>query len=203
MPFAYEWGGISENAGYRYFCAHCDTTTTPTRTWNAAVHHANEYGQARGNPVSYAQVLICANCKRATFESPEEDILLPAPKQGAKLRNLPDGVAELYEEARTCSSMGAYTSAVMSARKLLMNLAVLEKAKEGLGYVDYVNYLDSNGFVPPKGKPWVDRIRKKGNEANHEIKVMTDEDCAEIMKLVEMLLRFNFDLVDPTAPVVA
>ena len=36
-----------------------------------------------------------------------------------------------------------------------------------------------------------------GNEANHEIKLMTKADCDDTLKLVEMLLRFNFELADP------
>lgn len=79
-----------------------------------------------------------------------------------------------------------------------MNLAVLENADTGKSFVEYVDYLANNGFVPPKGRPWVDRIRKKGNEAVHEIQQMSESDAKEIMLLVEMLLRFNFELGEPT-----
>lgn len=79
-----------------------------------------------------------------------------------------------------------------------MNLAVLEGAASGKGFVEYVNFLADNGFVPPKGKAWVDRIRDKGNDANHEINEMSESDAKDIMMLVEMLLRFNFELGTPT-----
>jgi hypothetical protein len=87
----------------------------------------------------------------------------------------------------------------MACRKILMNLAVLEQAKPGLSFVEYVDYLGANGFVPPKGKAWVGQIRAKGNEANHEIKPMLQKDAQEIMLLTEMLLRFNFELGTPAA----
>lgn len=50
-----------------------------------------------------------------------------------------------------------------------MNIAVSQGADEGLRFVEYVEYLANSGFVPPNGRGWVDHIRKKGNEATHEI----------------------------------
>ena len=78
-----------------------------------------------------------------------------------------------------------------------MNLAVRESAPEDKNFAFYVDYLATKGFVPPKGRPWVDKIRDKGNEANHEIKEMQEQDAKDILHLVEMLLRFNFTLVTP------
>ena len=77
-----------------------------------------------------------------------------------------------------------------------MNLAVVEGASENMSFVQYVDYLSSNGFVPPKGKPWVDKIRQKGNEANHEIHTVSPTDAADILRLTELLLKFNFELTD-------
>lgn len=56
-----------------------------------------------------------------------------------------------------------------------MNIAVEQGADENLRFIEYVNYLSDNGFIPPNGKQWVDHIRKKGNEATHEIKMMEEE----------------------------
>jgi hypothetical protein len=56
-----------------------------------------------------------------------------------------------------------------------------------------VNYLSDNGFVPPDGKDWVDHIRTKGNEATHEIKIMSKEDAEELLSFAEMLLKFIFE----------
>jgi hypothetical protein len=49
------------------------------------------------------------------------------------------------------------------------------------------------GYVPPNGKAWVDHIRKKGNEANHEIVLMKKEDSQELISFVEMLLKFIYE----------
>ena len=195
LHYTYVWGRPVQNAGSSYHCAHCATLTSPAQTWPADVHQNDNWGNAQ-NKVGFAAVLICSHCGRATFSSPRESIFLPSQKQGAVLAKLPPGIAQLYEEARDCSSISAYTAAVMIARKLLMNLAVLEKAEEGLTFKAYVDYLEQNNFIPPKGKQWVEKIRKKGNEANHEIQLMTEQDCLDIMKLIEMLLRFNFELAE-------
>jgi hypothetical protein len=86
-------------------------------------------------------------------------------------------IASLYDEARTCCSASAFTAAVLILRKLLMNVSVNLGAPEGKSFVAYVEYLADAGYVPPNGKGWVDHIRKKGNEANHEIKLMGEAEA--------------------------
>lgn len=74
-----------------------------------------------------------------------------------------------------------------------MNIAVSQGATEGLRFIEYVTYLADKGFVPPNGKHWVDHIRKKGNEATHEIALMTEADAKELISFIEMLLRFIYE----------
>jgi hypothetical protein len=74
-----------------------------------------------------------------------------------------------------------------------MHIAVDQKATPGLSFLEYVEYLANNGFVPPNGRGWVDHIRKKGNEANHEITLMTKEDATDLVSFAEMLLRFIYE----------
>lgn len=74
-----------------------------------------------------------------------------------------------------------------------MNIAVSKGAKEGEKFVTYVQFLSDNGYIPPDGKQWVDHIRKKGNEATHEITIMTREDAEELIDFIEMLLKFMFE----------
>ncbi len=51
----------------------------------------------------------------------------------------------------------------------------------------------AKGYVPPNGRGWVDHIRKKGNEANHEIRLMTKIDAEELVSFAEMLLKFIYE----------
>ena len=76
---------------------------------------------------------------------------------------------------------------------MLMNIAVEQGAKEGLKLIEYVEYLAKNGFIPPNGKTWVDHIRRKGNEATHEISLMNQADAEELVAFVEMLLKFIYE----------
>jgi hypothetical protein len=68
--------------------------------------------------------------------------------------------------------VNSFTSAVLTCRKLLMHIAVEKGAPTNQSFLQYVEYLEQNHYVPPGGKGWVDYIRTKGNEANHEIKIM-------------------------------
>jgi hypothetical protein len=74
-----------------------------------------------------------------------------------------------------------------------MNIAVAQGASEGNTFVSYVEYLATQGYVPPNGRGWVDHIRKKGNEANHEIALMSKTDADELVLFLEMLLKFMYE----------
>lgn len=105
----------------------------------------------------------------------------------------PKEVAALYNEARNCMKVNAYTAAVMCSRKLLMNVAVSEGADEGQSFASYVRYLANEGHIPPKTTAWIDHIRDKGNEANHEIRIMRREDAERLIRFSEMLLRIMYE----------
>ncbi|MCK4296234.1 MAG: DUF4145 domain-containing protein [Candidatus Marinimicrobia bacterium] len=136
-------------------------------------------------------VYICPNCENATYFSGLDQF--PAPIFGNDVDNLPQDINSLYNEARACTSVGAYTSSVLTCRKLLMNIAVQKGELQGKSFLDYVEYLSNKGYVPPDGKGWVDQIRKKGNEANHEIVLMREDDAKDLINFLEMLLRFIYE----------
>ena len=75
-----------------------------------------------------------------------------------------------------------------------MNIAVTEGADEGKSFIDYVTYLNDKNFIPPKGKSWVDAIRKLGNEANHSIQFKSPEEAKLVLTFTEMLLRFIYEM---------
>lgn len=138
------------------------------------------------------KVIICPNCNFATFFDPNGK-QTPGPSIGNEVLHLPRELDQLYREARNCCSVASYTASVLTCRKILMNIAVQQKAKEGLKFIEYVEFLSDNGYIPPNGKGWVDHIRKKGNEATHEILLMSQTDAVELIGFVEMLLKFVFE----------
>jgi hypothetical protein len=121
------------------------------------------------------------------------ELQLPGVAPGNEVAHLPQDVASLYREARNAVAASAHTAATLVCRKLLMNIAVAEGAPVGKTFLEYVEYLANQGYVPPKGKGWVDHIRKKGNEATHEIVLMSKQDAEELIAFTEMLLKFIYE----------
>ena len=147
-----------------YRCGYCHDKVASDRGY--AIHDYKLRRQVGG-------IYICPSCQGATFSAPEGQ-RFPSSAFGNSVNNVPEDLSSLYEEARRCTSQSCYTSAVLACRKILMNIAVDRGAEKNLPFIEYVNYLSDKGFIPPNGKHWVDHIRKKGNEANHEIELMKE-----------------------------
>jgi hypothetical protein len=74
-----------------------------------------------------------------------------------------------------------------------MNVGVSLGAAENQSFVAYVDYLADNGYIPPNGRGWVDHIRRRGNEATHEIRRMASADAQELITFLEMILKFIYE----------
>jgi hypothetical protein len=70
-----------------------------------------------------------------------------------------------------------------------MHIAVSKGATPGESFVSYVEFLAQKNYIPPDARDWVDHIRTKSNEANHEITIMSKEDAEELLSFSEMLLK--------------
>ncbi len=73
-----------------------------------------------------------------------------------------------------------------------MNVAVTNEAKEGLKFAQYVDYLIEKNLVPMKAEPLLKHIKDKGNEANHQIKIIEKEEAEQLMRFTEMFLEDVF-----------
>ena len=138
------------------------------------------------------RIYICPNCESPSYFD-DWDKQTPGVQFGNEVAHLPQGLEQLYREARSCCAAAAYTAAVLSCRKILMNIAVEQGAAEGLSFIAYVDHLANAGFIPPNGRGWVDHIRRRGNEATHEIALMSKSDAEDLVAFVEMLLKFVFE----------
>lgn len=165
-----------------FVCGYCGRHVSSDRGYKLNVH-----GDASGHQVGGAY--ICPNCNGITLITPGNG-KFPGHTLGNPVSHLPPDIAALYEEARKCSAEKCFTATAMLCRKILMNVAVERGAPINKTFLDYVSYLSENGYIPPNGKHWVDHIRKKGNEATHEIMIMKDKDATELLFFIEMLLRF-------------
>lgn len=136
-------------------------------------------------------IYICHVCKAPTYFISGYQI--PECFYGENIEHLPGDISLTYDEARKCFSVAAYTSSVLCCRKILMNISCEKGAEEGKQFIYYVNYLSDNGYVPPNGKVWVDKIRNLGNEATHKLEVKSKEDAELAITFTSMLLKFIYE----------
>ena len=177
------WNSVKTLESRSYTCGHCGHPLASEK----GIHGVYE------NARDKAYVYICHHCSRPTYFDREAN-QIPGHPYGKPVEGIPTkGVETLYHEARNCTSSNAYTASVLCCRKLLMNIAVSKGAKEGLSFAEYVEFLSNKNYVPPDGREWVDHIRKKGNEATHEISIMKKEDAEELISFLEMLLKFIYE----------
>jgi hypothetical protein len=166
-----------------YTCGYCNKSVGPDTGYYC--------GDSRARV--YARILICPTCNYPTFQN--EDRQVPGVSFGDLVPDITDKeVAQLYDEARSALAVRAFTASVMACRKILMNVAVKKGAAENLKFIDYVNHLEARNYMPPDARSWVDAIRRVGNTATHEIKLMKSEDAQMIIRFTEMLLRFIYEL---------
>lgn len=174
---SFAWHTAGPIASQRYLCSYCGNSLVSDRGWKGDTATGTAY------------VTICHHCSCPTFIDAEQH-QHPAPVFGSPVADVSDAsVLAMYEEARQSYSAGAFTAAVLCCRKLLMHIAVAKGAAAGRNFVTYVKYLSDNHFVPPDAREWVDHIRQRGNEANHEIVLMEPEDAEELIGFSEMLLK--------------
>lgn len=162
----------------KYVCGHCGVSV----------------GTDRGMTDSRSQDIMIVACPHCEVPSVNvRGTFYPSPLPGAAVAGVPKEIENLYDEARACVSANASTGSVLLSRKLLMNVSVAQGAKPNMKFIEYVDFLESSGYIPPNGRGWVDHIRRKGNEATHEIATMNKTDATELISFCEMLLRFIYE----------
>jgi hypothetical protein len=113
-----------EIEGVRFTCGHCGSIVGP----NTAFVSGPQY--SGGDP---GYICICTVCSKPTFLAPDTQV--PPMQFGNHVSDITDqAILTLYDEARGCASVGAYTAAVMACRKILMNIAVQKGAATGLSF---------------------------------------------------------------------
>jgi len=160
-----------------YVCSFCDDKVGPN-----AGYHMNVPNQI---------ILICSGCNRPTFFEGDEQS--PAPAFGAEVSSVPPDISTLYNEARQCMQVKAYTCSVLGLRTLLSHIAVERGAAQGLSFQAYVKYLTEKGYAPAGSETWVDSIRERGNEAAHDLEIMDRARAEQVISFAEMILLFIYE----------
>lgn len=182
------WQNAHQIPAKMYECGFCGASVAPDKGWFAA--RPGGSGQASA---AIASIYICHHCQGPTFFDPSGR-RFPGAAFGDGVKDISDeGIATLYDEARRSSAASAYTAAVLCCRKILMHVAVEKGAREGQSFVAYVEHLAAKGYIPPGARDWVDHIRTKSNEANHEVVVMSAADAEELLSFTGMLLKVVYE----------
>lgn len=177
----YNWENPRQLEGIRYTCGYCGVHTSPNHGY-ATNRDGSNFG---------AIVAICTNCHRASYLFMNERNVLeqtPGPLLGEAIRHLPEDIDNLYGEAQRAIGANAHTASVLITRKILMHVAVEQGAEVGRNFLQYVEFLRDEGYIPPNGEGWVDYIRQRGNETNHEINIMNEGDSSGLLRFLIRLL---------------
>lgn len=172
------WSNVGQLSPRPFICGYCG------KDIGAHKGYHNSHGSA--------YIYICPNCGCPTlFQSNTQ---IPGPMMGRDIAGLNEDTAAVYKEMRNSAKDGNNTAVVMLGRKLIMHIAVEAGADEGKTFAEYVTYLGQQHYTPPNAAPLLDYMRKLGNEKNHEIKLGTAEEAQKIIKFVEALLYFVYEL---------
>lgn len=188
----FHWENITEinNDSKDFICWNCGKNVSSSKTYGAT-YYSVDY--TKHGYIGF--VYICHKCNAPNIFN-KNGYPIIKPPYGKNIDKLPNEIREAYNEARKCMQVGAYTAASMILRKILMNVAVIEGAKEGNTFKNYIDYLYNEGIIHKKQKGLIDKVREIGNEANHEIKSVSEEDAQYIFKLIEHLLLNNYEFID-------
>jgi hypothetical protein len=178
-----QWQNATILRSREYTCGYCSRTVGPDKGFLGAYEGGN----------IQVQIFVCSSCGKPSFFD-HNGAQFPGQKFGNTVAHLPKEIQQLYEEARAAMASQAYTPAVLACRKILMSVAVANGAAPGDTFANYVKYLADTGYIPPNGKHWVDHIRTKSNEANHEIVLMTKDEAEKLIVLTTMMLTFIYEL---------
>lgn len=164
-------------------CGYCGNQIAPDYGYSISTHE-------------YAPIYIyrCPCCDNPIIYNAVTKVSYPGEPFGREVKGLPENIQTLYDECRTCYANQCYTSSQMIARTLLMHIAVEQGAQAGDTFAAYINYLDSNGYIPPQGRAWVDFIRQSGNVANHQIVIKEKEETEKVITFLSSLLLFIYEL---------
>lgn len=171
--------GSTTDSWYAFTCGHCGRD-------GSALVIAKSQGDTKSLWIQ------CPTCAKGSVVVNTR--VFPDVPFGPKLAGLPDAVDAAYEEARDCMAVAAYTAAEGICRKILMHVAVDKRAAPKLTFAKYISYLESEGFITPPMKNWVDLIRKHGNEANHELEPPDRERAESTVMFTAQLLRSVYEM---------
>ena len=182
-----DWEGIQSLNPRNFTCGYCGCYVGSSHGYAC---EAKSFG--RGIKIIVPFIYVCTNCGiPTTFLNANQ---YPDPLLGRDIKHLPEDIEQLYKEMRK-SCKTSHTAVSLLGRKLIMHLAVERaNADEGKSFAEYIDHLKASNNIPPDAEELVRYIKEMGNEQNHTIKIGKKEESEKILKLVEILLIFMYEL---------
>lgn len=180
------WSNFENMESKDYVCGYCGAKISSEKGYFS-------YDRSKSGSPKVDTIYICHRCEKATFFE-ENKTQNPGFLFGKKFEvEIPELINNLYEESKRCYSVNAFTSVGLCCRKLLMHIAVDLGAGQGLKFIEYVNYLDAENYIPRNSKKWVDIIRTKGNEATHEIVILTKKEAEQLITFSSIIINLVYE----------
>lgn len=110
------------------------------------------------------------------------------------VRYLPVRIEKLYNECRKSFGNECFHATIMVARSLLMHVAVDKGAASNLKFIQYIDYLETEGYISSHNRNWVDKIRVLGNQYIHELDEATTEEANKVMIFIKQLLGNVYEM---------
>jgi hypothetical protein len=110
------------------------------------------------------------------------------------VRYLPVRIEKLYNECRKSYGNECFHATIMVARSLLMHVAVDKGATSNLKFIQYIDYLETEGYISKHNRNWVDKIRITGNQYIHELDEATSEEANIVMIFIKQLLGNVYEM---------
>jgi len=155
--------------------------------------------------IADAQWMMCVSCRQPYLRVGAST--WPAARQLSSPKHLDPDVSTAWEEVVGCIAIGAFTSAAMMCRKILLHIAVANglAPEDSNGWAPnfrvVVDFLVSSGVASPRMAPWVDQIRSGGNDAAHKLPATSADEANNLATFTQQLLVLNYEIpgMIPTA----
>ena len=190
MKYSFEndaWINICDLKSKSFVCSNCGNSIASNQGYMG-----QQFRTSNGNSIA---IYICHKCNAPNvFDHYGRHVSNIIP--GKNIKKLPQNIENVYQEARSCMSVGAYTAAIMLFRKIIMNIAVAEGAEKNKPFSEYVKFLCEKGIVHKRQTKQADAIRVLGNDANHEIECRNKDEAESMLQFIEFLLLNNYEFAD-------
>lgn len=141
---------------------------------------------------------LCSACRKPSVLV--DGVIEPSSRPLRTPKGLPTTDRTIWEEARSCLGVHAYSATVMLCRKLLLHVAVEKglppknRQNRAPSYMDAVKHLESSGVITADMREWVDQIKDIGNDANHELTPITMGHADDVATFTEQLLVLAYEM---------